>query len=369
MAEINSFLLEEIQMSLSMPMLDRLYDGKWDRNALDYLAHVDHWHVVCRSEDVPAGKPVPAKLLGEKLVLWRGEDGEIQAWKDYCAHRGAPLSLGKIEKCKLVCPYHGWEFNEAGQCVHVPAHPDQNPPSRLVVRPFSATERYGFIWVSLGQPAADVPRLPMWDNEEYRKIHAGPFKYQANSMRCLDNFMDASHFPHVHPGINGRGDQPDTTIQYEVIETETELRTTEFSVVQPFADARGIPLEVKYHYYCLSPSVAYSDKQTGPGQHWFTWAALTPVDEDEAIFWLVVAFNYSKDLPESKLHDRQAIVFGEQDRWIVEAQRPMRMPLDVADEMHVTSDRLGVAYRRWLKAMGERKRQALADAAAKPVAA
>jgi phenylpropionate dioxygenase-like ring-hydroxylating dioxygenase large terminal subunit len=295
------------------------------------------------------------------LILWRPGDGAIQAWKDECAHRGAPLSLGKVVHCRLVCPYHGWQFAADGSCVHVPAHPDQAPPKRRAVQTFLATERYGFVWVSIGEPASDVPRLPKWDDVAYRKVHAGPYVYAANALRCMDNFMDASHFPHVHAGINGRADEPDTTITYTVADLGSELQTTQFTVVQPFADARGIPLAVNYHYYCLSPTVAYSDKQTGPEEHWFTWAALTPVDEGHAIFWLVVCFNYDRDMPEQKIHDRQAIVFGEQDRWIVEAQRPVRMPLDINAEMHVASDRLGVAYRRWIRALGERKRDALAE--------
>lgn len=334
-------------------VFNKAYEGRWDWHSLDYQALVDQWHVVVRSEDVPADKPVSATLLGEKIVLWRSGDGEIQAWKDFCAHRGAPLSLGKIKSCRIVCPYHGWQFDDAGQCVHVPAHPDQKPPARSVVQKFHAAERYGFVWVSLGDPEKDVPRLPNWEDSEFRKVKAGPYMYSANALRCLDNFMDASHFPHVHPGVNGRADEPDTTISYQVIETGTEIQTTEFTVVQPFADGRGIPLTVRYHYYCLSPTVAYSDKQTGPQEHWFTWCAMTPVDVDKAIFWLVMSFNYGMDIPEQKILERQAMVFGEQDRWIVEAQRPFSMPLEIQDEMHVTSDRLGVAYRRWIKTLGE----------------
>lgn len=341
-------------------MLSTVYDGKWDRTALDYMALVDQWHVVTRSDQVPEGKPIAARLLGEKLVLWRS-NGQINAWKDLCAHRGAPLSLGKVQGCELVCPYHGWRFNAEGRCVLVPAHPDQAPPSRSVVQRFKAIERYGFIWVSLGTPEAEPPRLPQWDNAEYRKAYAGPYVFQANALRCMDNFMDASHFPHVHPGINGRGDEPDTTIDYQVIVREREIQTTEFCVIQPVGDHRGIPVTARYHYYCLSPTVAYSDKQTGEGRHWFTWAALTPVDEDEAIFWLVMSFNYGLDIPDEKIHERQAIVFGTQDKWIVESQRPYRMPLEPAEEMHVKSDRLGVAYRRWLKSLGEKKQRQLRE--------
>jgi phenylpropionate dioxygenase-like ring-hydroxylating dioxygenase large terminal subunit len=339
-----------------MSAFDSSYEGKWDRNALDYLALVDQWHVAARSEDVTADSPFSARLLGDKIVLWRSEDGRIHAWNDYCAHRGAPLSRGKVKNCRIVCPYHGWHFDGHGQCVHVPAHPDQKPPARSVVHSYRATERYGLVWVCMGEPASDVPRLPHWDDPDFRKVSAGPYDFNANALRCLDNFMDASHFPYVHDGVNGNSDSPDTTINYQVSEIGTELRTTAFAVIQPFADARGVPLAVTYNYFCLSPTVAYSDKVTGPGQHWVTWCALTPVDVDKTIFWVVMSINYGKDIPEQKILDRQAMVIGTQDREIVEAQRPYSLPLDLQDEMHVASDRLGVAYRRLIKALGETRR-------------
>ncbi len=345
---------------MSMEAFANVYEGQWDRSSIDYLALIDQWHVVERSETVLADQPVPLKLLGEKIVLWRSTCGEIQAWQDLCAHRGAPLSLGKVTNCKLVCPYHGWQFDVNGRCVHVPAHPDHVLPSKSAVRCFRVVEKYGFVWVSLGEPESDVPRLPHWSCDSYRKVNAGPYQFNANAMRCLDNFMDASHFPHVHDGINGRADQPDTQIQYEVCEENNELRTTEFRVVQPFADARGVLLEVGYHYYCLSPTVAYSDKQTGENEHWYTWCATTPVDEGQTLVWLVMSFNYGHDIPIEKIHSRQAIVFGEQDRWIVEAQRPKRIPLDLSDEAHVVSDRMGIAYRRWIRRLGEKKKADLA---------
>ena len=184
---------------MKIPIFDKIYDGKWDRNALDYLALIDQWHVVAKSEDVNCDKPVSAKLMGEKIVMWRSENGNINIWKDFCAHRGSPLSLGKVKNCKIVCPYHGWNFDSDGKCVHVPAHPEQKPPSKRVILSYAAEEKYGFIWASIGTPKNNVPNIPHWDNDEYRKVKAGPYPYKANALRCLDNFMDASHFPHVHP--------------------------------------------------------------------------------------------------------------------------------------------------------------------------
>ncbi|WP_205208303.1 hypothetical protein [Chromobacterium haemolyticum] len=71
------------------------------------------------------------------------------------------------------------------------------------------------------------------------------------------------------------------------------------------------------------------------------------------MIWLIVAINFGADLSEEKILYRQDMVF-EQDRLIVESQRPARLPLDIQQEMHVRSDRLGIEYRRWIKELGLR---------------
>ena len=332
--------------------------GRWSRNDLDYLALVNEWHVVAKSAELGAEKPLACTLLGERLVLWRSA-GVPFAWADNCPHRGAPLSLGKIKDCHLTCPYHGWEFDTQGRRVHVPAHPDLSKPTPSGIRQFNVAERYGFVWVCLGEPVRDIPRIPHWDDSAFRKSFAGPYLFRANALRCVDNFIDASHFPHVHSGINGRPEAPDTTIEYEVTEVDGELRTSEFAVVQPDADARGIQLQVRYRYYCLAPTIAYSDKDTGSGEHWFTWAAVTPVDRDESRFWLVMCFNHDQPIKEEDIQRRQSRIFEDGDRWIVESQRPVQIPLGVSPEMHVRSDLLGVAYRKWVYRLARASRSTL----------
>src|SRR5579863_2176325 len=88
---------------------------------------INDWHVVATAGTLKEGQPLAVRLLDEDIVLWRvGE--KIHAWRDVCLHRGTRLSLGKIENECLVCPYHGWTYNQDGQCIRFPAHPDQKPP-------------------------------------------------------------------------------------------------------------------------------------------------------------------------------------------------------------------------------------------------
>jgi phenylpropionate dioxygenase-like ring-hydroxylating dioxygenase large terminal subunit len=76
-----------------------------------------------------------------------------------------------------------------------------------------------------------------------------------------------------------------------------------------------------------------------------------PIEEDESMVWLGVAINYGPDLTENDITERQDQVF-EQDREIVEGQRPELIPLDLREELHMRCDKLAVEYRKWLKELG-----------------
>ena len=102
---------------------------------------LNDWHVVAYGPDLREGKPVPVRLLEEDIVLWRVGD-KIHAWRDLCLHRGTRLSLGRVENETLICPYHGWTYNEEGQCIRFPAHPNQKPPATAHVKVYQAQEKY-----------------------------------------------------------------------------------------------------------------------------------------------------------------------------------------------------------------------------------
>ncbi len=60
-------------------------------------------------------------ILGRRVVLFRDESGTVQCLDDACPHRGAPLSMGRVQNKKghscVVCPYHGWAFDGEGKWV------------------------------------------------------------------------------------------------------------------------------------------------------------------------------------------------------------------------------------------------------------
>ncbi|MEE2061081.1 Rieske 2Fe-2S domain-containing protein [Rhodococcus artemisiae] len=106
------------------------------------------WVSVALTRDIEPGSATGTAVNGAPVALWRGADGVLHAWADRCPHRGMRLSLGFVRGARLVCLYHGWQFDGKGACRHVPAHPKMTPPSTVTPVRYRAVDRSGIAWVS-----------------------------------------------------------------------------------------------------------------------------------------------------------------------------------------------------------------------------
>src|SRR5580700_1836562 len=166
----------------------------------DLRAQRDCWHPVGFSAGL-AGQPVHADLLGEPLVLWRGPGGSVRVMSDVCIHRGTALSLGTVQGDEIACAYHGWRYRADGRCVAIPQLEDPSRvPARARVAAFRAQERYGLIWAALGEPRWPLPEIPELEDSSWAVVTAGPYRWQCDAARQVENFTDFGHFPWVHPG-------------------------------------------------------------------------------------------------------------------------------------------------------------------------
>jgi phenylpropionate dioxygenase-like ring-hydroxylating dioxygenase large terminal subunit len=313
-------------------------------------ALLDEWHVMGRSSDLDTTAPLSARLLGEDLVLWR-DGNRIMAWQDLCVHRGTRLSLGRVEDGCLICPYHGWSYNAEGRCVLIPAHPDQPPPARARAVTYAVQERYGLVWVSLGTPSRDPAPFPEWDDPAFRKVQMGPYAFNATPYRVIENALDVTHFPFVHSNLLGDPRAPDQIDDYDVDFGPDGITTSEIRVFQQYGDARGVPIQAGYTYKCPRLLTVYFSKKTGGDNRFCTFFTVTPVDEVRSLIWSCSAINFGWDIPEAQVRARTDTIM-EQDRRIVETQRPERVPIDLQAELHVRSDRVAIEYRKWLKQAG-----------------
>ena len=145
-----------------------------------------HWHPVAACDDI-AQQPRAARLLGEDLVLWRDAQGAVHAWPDRCPHRGAKLSLGRLEAGRLECPYHGWQFDASGRCVHVPALPSFAPPATHRVATFETREAQGLVkFIVLRRQKDDRHRTEFADaSEKLHSIHLRHLDIEHTEVRLL----------------------------------------------------------------------------------------------------------------------------------------------------------------------------------------
>ena len=311
---------------------------------------INDWLPIASADRLASDRPLAVRLLGQDLVLWQNGD-RVLAWEDHCPHRGARLSMGRIhpDSGALACPYHGWRYDRGGACVHVPAHPNQKPPSRAMAKTYLAREGYGLIWVCLGRPESDVPVFAEWDDSSYRKILCGPYVVSAAGPRVIENFLDVAHFPFVHETF--LGDLGHTALpDYEAEVTSEGVIARDIRVWQPDPDGSGIGSTVSYTYQALRPFTARFTKHSG-GHEFAIFLTVTPVEETRSLAWMWIAMNYAFDVPTDQVRAFQDKIVA-QDVPIIESQRPALLPLDLQAELHLRSDRTAIAYRRWLRELG-----------------
>src|SRR4051795_11057186 len=122
------------------------------------------WYVACASRELELGaKPLARTILNTPLILFRRPDGKPAALLDRCAHRNAPLSLGRTVAGEIECAYHGWRYNDAGVCVKVPGLLGEADKTTRAVPRFQTREQDGFVWLYAepdAQPCGAPYRLP-----------------------------------------------------------------------------------------------------------------------------------------------------------------------------------------------------------------
>jgi phenylpropionate dioxygenase-like ring-hydroxylating dioxygenase large terminal subunit len=166
------------------------------------------WYVAALDHELIDGKLLSRTLLGEHVLLYRGDSGKVVALSDRCPHRGALLSMGRLEGDSVRCMYHGIKYDGSGKCVQIPGQ-DMIPP-KLRVRSYPVIESGQFIWAWMGDPAkadpAQVVDLPYLNDPNWKGIPAY-LHYDANYLLIVDNLSDFSHLAFVHTKTLGGSEE------------------------------------------------------------------------------------------------------------------------------------------------------------------
>jgi vanillate O-demethylase monooxygenase subunit len=157
------------------------------------------WYAAALADEVVRDNILSRTIIGHPVAFYRREDGAPIAMADRCPHRFAPLSRGRLVGDIVQCGYHGLEFDSDGRCARNPYGPCLDT---IRVRVFPAVERYGLVWIWLGErDGADPSRIPdlsllFSDGRRTR------FQYHAADYRTdilVDNLLDLTHVTYLHP--------------------------------------------------------------------------------------------------------------------------------------------------------------------------
>ncbi len=159
-----------------------------------------YWQPAALSEELPlGGAPLPVRLLGEDLVLFRDDDGRPGLLGIHCSHRGADLSYGRVEDGGLRCIYHGWLYDRTGRCLEQPGEPSGSTfHERIRQTAYPCIERNGFIFTYMGP--GEPPLLPNYDFLVHGEEHVFVTKIfsECNYLQGNEGNIDLLHVSFLH---------------------------------------------------------------------------------------------------------------------------------------------------------------------------
>jgi phthalate 4,5-dioxygenase len=256
-----------------------------------------YWHPIALADELPpGGAPMPVKILGEELVLFRDDRDRLGLLGLYCSHRCSDLSYGRIEDGGLRCLYHGWLYDINGRCLEQPAEPSASRyKDEISHLAYPVIERAGLLFAYMGKD--EPPPLP-----SYEFLTATPERrylqktfMECNYLQALEGNIDPAHISYLHRSLQRRpsarkvartvpgSDKPAAMFLREDRQPKLEVELTDFGVRNyAIRNAGGGGRYVRVTNFIMpnKVSVVGNEGRVGEGYtiHWHV-----PVDDENHV--------------------------------------------------------------------------------------
>lgn len=302
-----------------------------------YLAN--SWYVAAWSREL-TDQLLARTLLGQAVVMHRTSAG-IATFEDRCPHRHLPLSMGRKCGDDIQCGYHGLRFDAAGTCVAAPSQ--AVAPKKARLRPYPTVERYGWIWVWMGEAEradpALIPDFYRLTGEGYAAV--GATNHVRAGYRLInDNLLDLSHVGTVHVSTIGNAGMAGTsTLTTEPTERGVRVKRLVVDVPPPptyvktglLPEGRNIdrwqiidfiaPCFVHIHVGGAETGTGAAEGRYEHGLNFWVINAMTPETETTThYFWASVRQWAIDSEPVSQLVFSEVSTAFEEDKNVIEAQ-------------------------------------------------
>ncbi|WP_428668266.1 Rieske 2Fe-2S domain-containing protein [Runella sp.] len=201
------------------------------------------WWPLGFESDFKSDYPYPIASPFGALVIYKSGN-QWAGFKDICPHRGAPLSRGWVQKGQLVCPYHGWCFDQKGKNTFVPVI---NKPTNVTLECISLRIEGGIVWASSDSNAS----FPTISSLKHDVTLGG--NTTANLLNTLENFLEGSHTHYVHNGFIRTEHSKRTALKARL-----SPDSNGFKVVYEAEPAKGLLTKLlPKNYQILTPTAYY----------------------------------------------------------------------------------------------------------------
>jgi phenylpropionate dioxygenase-like ring-hydroxylating dioxygenase large terminal subunit len=159
----------------------------------------NYWYLICPASEVK-DQIITKTFHGQKIIIFRDKEGNLSALEDRCCHRNVQLSLGYLREGRVVCGYHGWEYDSKGNCVLIPSQlPENKIPPTAKIKSYPLREFNRWVWVFLGDPEnvdqikpLDIPEMNQWD------FTYKAYTFKADLESTAESLVDPYHIAFAH---------------------------------------------------------------------------------------------------------------------------------------------------------------------------
>ena len=234
------------------------------------------WYFVASRASLLKSRLIQKTWMGENIVAWCDEQGQVCVAEAYCPHLGSdlgPVTGGRICEGRLVCPFHGYEFDATGQCV---ATPYADPPGNTRLRVFETQDICGLIfawWGVGGRPPQwslhpDRPDQARWSAPEIRTL-----RFPGHPQETTENSVDMAHFRYVH-GYGSVGRIGRISVDGPRLESDFDFKRT-----QRIAKIASLTFDLSARTQVFGLGYSYVDiREHSIGIDMRMWVLATPVD-------------------------------------------------------------------------------------------
>ena len=234
------------------------------------------WYFIASRQDLLKARLLQKTWMGRNVVLWLDETDRICVAEAICPHLGADLSPeagGRVSDGRLVCPFHGFEFDTSGSCA---ATPFGDPPRSARLLVFETREILGLIFAWWGiegrGPQWSLPEAPP-EEAGWSRMETWTTRFPGHPQETTENSVDMAHLRYVH-GYDNVHRVGTTSIDGHLLESRFDFKRS-----RKIAGIATLTFDVSAYAHIFGLGYSFVEiYERSIGMQARLWVLATPVD-------------------------------------------------------------------------------------------